>query len=373
MAAYFLRRLLLIIPTFFGVTIVAFAITRMVPGGPFERAILQMKMGGMGGGEAGGAARTGAGTEIPAEALEELKRAFDLDKPGYIAYFLWLDRMISLPPNLGHSYTFRLPVWDLISERFPISLYFGLTGFILAYLISIPLGIAKALRHGSHFDFISSAIVFVGYSIPGWALGTLLLVLFAGGRFPAITVFPLGGFRSTAYDELPSIVKDMEDLEDITDEFGSFEWERLSLLSRIIDQLYHTILPIFCYTIAFFAPLTILTKNSLMENLGQDYVRTAFAKGLRARRVIFVHTLRNSLIPLATGLGNSLGLLMAGSYLIEWVFNIDGIGYLGYTSIVGRDYTVVMGVLSINTLLLLLGNILSDFLYALIDPRIRFE
>ena len=165
----------------------------------------------------------------------------------------------------------------------------------------------------------------------------------------------------------------MEDRDEVSDEFGSFEWERLSPLSKAIDTGYHMVLPVFCYMLGGFATLTVLMKNALMENLGQDYVRTGFAKGLTERRVVFVHTLRNSLIPLATGLGHALSLIMAGSYLIEFVFNIDGLGYLGFNAIVQRDYAVVMGILVINTLLTLFGNIFSDVLYAVIDPRIRFD
>jgi microcin C transport system permease protein len=186
----------------------------------------------------------------------------------------------------------------------------------------------------------------VGYSIPGWALGLLLLVMFGGGSFYGI--FPLGGFRSD-------------------------DWAELSLLGKIADQVHHTILPVAAYAAGSFATLTVLMKNSLMENLGQDYVRTAFAKGLSERRVVLVHALRNSLIPICTGLGHAIGLLMAGSFLVERVFNIDGIGYLGYSSIIERDYAVVMGIYVINTLLILVGNILSDLLYVLVDPRIRFS
>ena len=367
MTAYFFRRLLLVIPTFVGVTLIAFFLTRIVPGGPLEQEMMRIRMGAaMGGGGAAGLVDPVG--QIPEEAINELKKAFGLDKPWYIAYVLWLKKLVTL--DLGNSYRFREPVWNLIVERIPVSLWFGLTGFILAYLVCIPLGIAKALRHGSHFDFATSAAVFVGYSIPGWAMGALLLVLFAGGRF--FDFFPLGGFRSTSYDELPAVVKRIEDFDLVTDEFGAFEWSKMNVPGKIIDQTYHMILPVFCYMMGSFATLTVLMKNSLLENLGQDYVRTAFAKGLTSRRVIYVHTLRNSLIPLATGLGHALSLIMAGSYLIEYVFNIDGLGYLGYTSIVGRDYTVVMGTLAINTLLMLFGNIFSDILYALIDPRIRF-
>jgi len=371
MTAYFVRRLLLIIPTFIGVTIIAFTITRLVPGGPLEREIMRIRQASAGGESgAGGSSITDPTAQIPKESLAELKKAFDLDKPGYQAYFLWIGRIVRL--DLGRSYTYREPVWGLVVQRLPISMTFGLTGFVLAYLISVPLGIFKALKHGSTFDFITSGIVFVGYSIPGWALGALLLVFLASGRF--WDVFPLGDIKTGSYEDLPAVAKMIDDdAETVSDDFGTFDWDRLSLPAKIVDRVYHMCLPVFCYMMGMFASLTILSKNSLMENLGQDYVRTAFAKGLAPRRVIFLHTLRNSLIPLATGLGHALSFTMAGSYLIEWVFNIDGIGYLGYTSILGRDYTVVMGVLAINTVLILTGNIFSDILYALIDPRIRFE
>jgi microcin C transport system permease protein len=371
MTTYFVRRLLLMIPTFLGVTMIAFAITRVVPGGPLEREIMQLRLGGVTAGESGSGVSSvfDPTADMSSEALEQLKKNFDLDKPGYVAYFLWLKKIAVL--DLGESYLKREPVWNLIIHRLPISLTFGLCGFLLAYLISIPLGILKALRHGTAFDFISSTLVFVGYSIPGWALGALLLVFLASGRF--YDAFPLGNIKSSSYDDLPSLAKSIDDGDEVSDEFGTFEWDRLSFVSKVIDRVYHMFLPVMCYMMSSFAALTILTKNSLIDNLGQDYVRTAFAKGISPARVILLHTLRNSLIPLATGLGHAISVLMAGSYLIEWVFNIDGIGYLGFTSIQQRDYTVVLGVLVVNTVLTLFGNILSDFLYAMIDPRIRFE
>jgi microcin C transport system permease protein len=372
MTAYFIRRLLLIIPTFLGVTLIAFTLTRFVPGGPIEREIMRIRMAGAMGEEGGGSGGSihDPTAELSQGSLDALKKTFNFDKPTHVAYLLWLKGIVTL--DLGKSFSKREPVWDLIRQRLPVSVTFGLTGFTLAYLISIPLGIAKALRHGSAFDFASSAIVFVGYSIPGWALGALLLVFLASGRF--YDMFPLGDIHTGTYDDLPSLVKAIDDDPDlVSDDFGQFEWDRLSSLSKFIDRVWHMTLPVFCYMMSMFASLTILTKNSLMDNLGQDYVRTAFAKGLSPFRVVFIHTLRNSLIPLATGLGHAISFVMAGSYLIEWVFNIDGLGFLGYTSIVGRDYTVVMGVLAINTMLILVGNILSDVLYALIDPRIRFE
>jgi microcin C transport system permease protein len=341
MTGYFVRRFLLIIPTFIGITLAVFVVTHFVPGGPVERQIMRYRMATMGEGAGGAGSR---GTEIPAEAIEEMKRYYGFDKPVYTRYALWLWNVLHL--DLGRSYIYQDPVWDIIKSRFPISIFLGLTSFVLSYLVCVPLGVLKAVKHGSKFDFASSLIVFLGYSVPGWALGTALLVLFGGGSF--FSVFPLGGFRPD-------------------------NWEYLGFFDKVISQAHHMFLPVVCYMIAQFATLTILTKNSLMENLGQDYVRTAFAKGLTERRVIFVHALRNSLIPIATGLGHVISLILAGSFLIEKVFNIDGMGYLGYTSILQRDYPVALGILVISSLLMLIGNILSDVVYVIVDPRIRFK
>jgi microcin C transport system permease protein len=342
MTGYFIRRILLIIPTFLGITMAIFAIMQAVPGGPIERQILRYQMAQTGEGGGGGGGR--GAVEIPPEALEEMKRYYGFDKPPHIRYLNWLWNVLHL--DLGRSYIYQDPVWDVIKRRFPISLFIGLTSFVLSYLICVPLGVLKAIKHGSKFDFSSSFVVFLGYSIPGWALGTVLLVLLGGGSF--WNVFPLGGFR-------PS------------------NWEYLGFFQKVTQQIYYMFLPVCCYMIAEFATLTILTKNSLMENMGQDYVRTAFAKGLDERRVIFVHALRNSLIPIATGLGHAISLILAGSFLIERVFNIDGMGYLGYTSILQRDYPVALGILVVSSLLMLIGNILSDVIYVIVDPRIRFR
>lgn len=341
MTGYFVRRFLLIIPTFIGITLAVFLVMNFVPGGPVERQIMRYRMAVASEGGAGGGGRT---VEIPEEALQEMRRYYGFDKPVYIRYVSWLWKVLHL--DLGQSYVYQDPVWNVIRSRFPVSIFLGLSGFFLSYLVCIPLGVFKAIRHGSKFDLLSSLTVFLGYSIPGWALGTALLVLFGGGSF--WNVFPLGGFR-------PS------------------NWEYLNFFEKVGAQLHYMFLPVLCYTIESFATLTILMKNSLMENLGQDYVRTAFAKGLTERRVIFVHALRNSLIPIATGLGNEIGLILAGSFLIEKVFNIDGMGYLGYTSILQRDYPVALGILVVASLLLLVGNILSDMIYVIVDPRIRFQ
>ena len=343
MTGYFIRRFLLIIPTFIGITAAVFVIMHFVPGGPIERQIMRYKAAMM---TEGGAVGAGDrfGTEIPPQALEEMRRYYGFDKPLHIRYAAWLWNVLKL--DLGTSYIYQDPVWDVIKSRFPISLFLGLTGFFLSYLVCVPLGVYKAIKHGSRFDFLSSFIVFLGYSVPGWALGTALLVLLGGGSF--WNVFPLGGFRPD-------------------------NWEYLGFFEKIAAQIHYMFLPVLCYMMGSFATLTILMKNSLMENLGQDYVRTAFAKGLSERRVIFVHALRNSLIPIATGLGHVISLILAGSFLIEKVFNIDGMGYLGYTSILQRDYPVALGILVISSLLMLVGNILSDMIYVVVDPRIRFK
>jgi len=340
MSGYFARRFLLIIPTFIGITLAVFVVMHFVPGGPVERQIMRYKMAAV---TEGGAAGRGS-VDIPQDAIDEMKRFYGFDKPVHVRYARWLWNVLHL--DLGRSYIFQDPVWDVIKSRFPVSIFLGLTGFILSYMVCVPLGVFKAVRHGSRFDFLSSLAVFLGYSTPGWALGTALLVLFGGGSF--WNVFPLGGFRPD-------------------------NWQYLGWFDKITSQIHYMFLPVLCYMIESFATLTILTKNSLLENLGQDYVRTAFAKGLNERRVIFVHALRNSLIPIATGLGNVISLILAGSFLIERVFNIDGMGYLGYTSILQRDYPVALGILVISSILLLVGNILSDMIYVIVDPRIRFR
>jgi len=277
-----------------------------------------------------------------------------VEEPGFMSklwmtfsegrYGSWIIRVFHL--DLGKSHTYSRPVWEVMKTKFPVSIYFGLVGLILVYSVCIPLGVWKAVKHGSSFDTASSVIVFIGYAIPGWALGAVLLVLLGGGSF--WDVFPLGGFRSE-------------------------DWEFMGLWDKIWDQVHHTILPIIAWEIGSFASMTILMKNSLMENLSQDYVRTAFAKGLSERRVVFLHALRNSLIPLATGLGHLIGLIFTGSYLIERVFNIDGFGLLGFNSLVHRDYPIMLGSLVIGSAIGLMGNIFSDMIYAAIDPRIRFK
>lgn len=345
MTSYFIRRFLLIIPTFIGITLITFVILQVVPGGPLEMELMKLRGMGAPGGEVGSSGTGSPGSiNIPESALEEMKRFYGFDLPIHERYIRWMGNLLTL--DLGRSYVYAEPVWDVITQRFPVSIYFGLIGFILTYLVCIPLGVIKAVKNGSPFDFTTSVIVFAGYAMPGFAFGAIMLVLFGGGSF--LDVFPLGGFRSD-------------------------DWEYLTFWGKITDQLHHTILPVGAYLTGSFATLTILTKNSVIENLSQDYVKTAFAKGISEKKVIFKHALRNSLIPIATGLGHFLSLILAGSFLIEKVFNIDGMGLLGFNSIIQRDYPTVMGILVISSFLMLIGNIISDMLYAIIDPRIRFK
>ena len=251
-----------------------------------------------------------------------------------------------LKGDFGESFRTHKPVLTEIGEKIPISLIFGLTGFFLSYIICIPLGVKKALSHNTAFDTASSVAVYVGYSIPGFALGVLLLVLLGGGTF--LNLFPLTGVVSNNF-------------------------ESLSFFRKVLDVIHHMVLPVFCYSIGGFAVLTSLMKNSLMDELNKDYVRAALAKGVPYKKVIFRHALRNALIPIATGVGGLFGAFFAGSILIEKVFTIPGMGLLGYESIVQRNYPVVLGLIIIQSLFNLLGRILSDFALVVVDPRITFD
>lgn len=343
MTAYFIRRLLLIVPTFIGITILVFAITRFVPGGPIERIISQARQMQMGeGGGSGSNASDNQTQPLSDEQINALKTYYGFDKPILVSYFLWLGKV--LKGDLGTSTRYYDPVWEMIRERIPISLYFGIISLIMVYGICIPLGIAKAIRHKSAFDNISSVVVFIGYAVPGWVVGVLMLMLFAS-RWE---LFPLGGLVSDVFDEM-------------------------TLFEKARDLISHTILPLTAYVVGSFTVMTFLMKNTLMDNLASDYVRTAMAKGLSFKKAVFHHALRNSLVPIATGFGNNISIILTGSFLIEKVFNINGMGLLGYESVVERDYPVVLGILVVSSLLFMIGNILSDICVALVDPRVKFE
>lgn len=341
MTAYFIRRLLLVVPTFIGITILVFTITRFVPGGPIERIIAEAQRQALEGGVAGSAPGDQR-QPLSEEQIAELETYYGFDKPLLISYGLWLGKV--LQGDLGVSTRYYDPVWEMIRTRIPISLYFGLMSLVLTYGICIPLGIVKAIRHKTHFDNFSSVIVFIGYAIPGWVVGLFLLVLLASQW----EVFPLGGLVSENFDEL-------------------------SPIGKIGDLLSHTVLPLIAYVAGSFTVMTFLMKNTLMDNLASDYVRTAIAKGLPFRKAVFRHAMRNSLVPIATSFGNNISVILSGSFLIETVFNIDGMGLLGYESVLDRDYPVVLGILVISSLLFLIGNILSDVCVAIVDPRVKFE
>ncbi|ODP97999.1 peptide ABC transporter permease [Salinivibrio kushneri] len=339
MLSYFLRRLLLVIPTFLGITILIFGITRLVPGGPVERMMTQMQAQG----DAGSSLqRAGDSSALSDDQIAELKAFYGLDKPVLEAYVDWLGKLANF--DLGESTRYYEPVADMIAERLPVSLFYGGMTFFISYFISLPLGYYKALKHGSVFDSSSSVLIFIGFALPGYVVGVLLITLFSYH----LEWFPMGGFVGDAYYDATSF------------------WERAK------DVMWHAVLPLICYLIGDFATLTMTMKNNLMENLSADYIRTAIAKGLPFRSAVRKHALRNSLIPIASHFGNSLLFFMTGAFLIEVIFNINGIGLLGYESIMERDYPVVMGIVAINALLLLAGNIISDICVALIDPRVKF-
>ncbi len=344
MLKYFLRRLAILVPTLLGVTVVVFAIINMAPGGPIEQKIQQMRFGGGGDSSAQGTSSSrGSEQGVSNEIMEALKKQYGFDRPVHERYFLWLKNISTL--NLGESFTYEEPVLDVIVSKFPVSLQFGILSLIISYLVSIPLGVLKAIKHGSGFDVATSFILFVFYSIPSFMLAILLIVVFAGGSF--FEFFPIGGIQSEAFDELST-------------------WEQL------VDRFHHFFLPLVCYTIGSFTSLTILMKNSLIEEIKKDYIRTARAKGVTEKVVYMKHALRNALIPIVTGLGGFLSVFFAGSLLLETIFQLDGIGLLSYKSILSRDYNVIMGLVFIQSALFLLGNILSDFAYVLVDPRIDF-
>ncbi len=285
-----------------------------------------------------------AASRLAEEKLAEIRKAhaYEITEDGRV-YRVVRSFSGIVQLDFGNSYTYNEPVLGLIGSKMEVSIQFGLIGYLLSWLICVPLGVMKAIKHRTNFDTISSIVVFLGYSIPGFVLCLILLSTVAVN----VDWLPLGGYKPANIEELG--------------------W-----LDSVIGRIRHMIIPVAGYMIGGFATMTILMKNSLLENLGQDYVRTAFAKGLKERRVIFVHALRNSLIPVTAGIGHALGLLFAGSFLIEKTCNIDGMGYLGFQAIGQRDYPIILGLLVFLVLIRLFGNIISDIIWALIDPRIRF-
>jgi microcin C transport system permease protein len=336
MRAYFLRRLLLVIPTLVGVTLLVFLVTRFAPGGPVEQAIMRANAA-----EGGGAARGGGGS-LSDEQLAQLKAYFGYDKPPLVAYGQWLLHLAH--GDLGDSFRYGEPVKQVIAEAMPVTLTYGVLSMIITYLLSIPLGILKAMQHRKLTDSVSSVVIFIGYAIPGYAVGALLVVYLSAH----LGWFPMGGFVSENFSDL-------------------------STGQKAMDFTRHAVLPLVCYCLGSFAFVTLLTKNQLLDNLSADYVRTAMAKGTSFRRAVFGHAFPNSLIPLVTDFGQQVASIVIGSVLIETIFDLNGMGLLFYNSVVDRDPMVVMGVLLVDALMLLVCNLLTDAAIAFVDPRIRFK
>ena len=364
MRDYLIRRFLLLIPTLLGVSFVAFTITRFVPGGPLDMARAEAQQAAVKSGRQSG----GSQDALSAEQMKILEKYYGFDQPLLIAYGQYLGvlrREIEVPPkedappgteavtekrfagllqfSFGQSFRHGEPVWKVIRSRFPVSIYFGLISLFATYLVCIPMGVAKAMRHRTGFDCTSSIIIFTGYAIPGYVLGILLLQVFAF----KLGWLPHSGFRGENFDTL-------------------------SLAGKIKDQLRHTIMPLTCYLLGHFAVLTMIMKNQLMDNLASDYVRTAMSKGISFKRAVWGHAFRNSLVPIATSFGHLVTMFVAGSLLIERIFDIQGFGLLGFSAVVDRDYPLMLGILILSSFLMLLGNIISDIAVAFVDPRIRF-
>jgi microcin C transport system permease protein len=344
MLAYLLKRLLLMVPTLFGVLLLTFVVIQFVPGGPVEQMVAQLQ-GRDSGGE--GAAATGAGYRgrqgVDAARIEEIKAFYGFDKPAHERFVQMLGQFARL--DLGKSFFYPKSVWELVKEKLPVSISLGLWTFLLSYAISIPLGIAKAVRAGTRFDTLTSLLVLVGYAIPGFVLGVALLVVFGG----QLQWFPLRGLTSS-------------------------NWDTLSWGAKVVDYLWHIALPITASVLGAFAVTTMLTKNSFLEEIRKQYVLTARAKGLSQSRVLWKHVLRNAMIPIVTGFPAAfVGAFFAGSLLIETLFSLDGLGLLSYESVMRRDYPVVLGTLYLFTCIGLVTKLISDLCYLWVDPRVKFD
>ena len=344
MASYILKRLLLMVPTLLGVLILTFVVIQFVPGGPVEQMVSQLQ-GRDSGGER--AASSGAGYRgrqgLDAKRIEEIKQLYGFDKPPIERFWGMLKSFARL--DLGQSFYQRKDVWQLVKEKLPVSISLGLWTFFISYLIAVPLGVAKAVRAGSRFDFLTTLIVLVGYAIPGFVLGVALLVIFGG----QLQWFPLRGLTSS-------------------------NWDSMSWGARIVDYLWHITLPITAMVLGSFAVTAMLTKNSFLEEIRKQYVLTARAKGLSERQVLWKHVFRNALIPIITGFPAAfIGAFFTGSLLIETLFSLDGLGLLSYESVIRRDYPVVLGTLYLFTLMGLVTKLISDLCYVWVDPRVKFD
>jgi microcin C transport system permease protein len=369
--AYLLRRLILVVPTLFGIILINFAVVQFAPGGPVEQMLAELRGQGQtlgritgegggefrapsdrfqreGGGDGGGGGPVGSyrgARGLDPAIVAEIERAFGFDKPAHVRFWEMLGGYLRF--DFGRSLFRDRPVVDLIVEKMPVSISLGLWSTLIIYLVSIPLGIRKAVRDGSRFDVATSGVVLVGYAIPGFLFAILLVVLFAGGTF--LQWFPLRGLTSPGSELWPF-------------------WQ------RALDYAWHMALPTLALVIGGFAGLTMLTKNAFLDEIGKQYVMTARAKGADERRTLYGHVFRNAMLLIIAGFPAAfIGILFTGALLIEIVFSLDGLGLLGFESAIRRDYPVMFGTLYIFTLLGLLMQIVGDFTYTLVDPRIDFE
>ena len=345
MLAYIVKRLLLMIPTLIGILLVSFAIIQFVPGGPVEQLVQELRGASLAGEvstSSAGLYRGGQG--VDPERLKEIRELYGFDKPAIERFVEMLERYARF--DLGYSYFHHKSVWQLIIDKLPVSISLGFWSFLLVYSVSIPLGIAKAVRNGSRFDLWTSTAILVGYAVPGFVLGVALLVFFGGGSF--LQWFPLRGLTSD-------------------------DWSELSLAGKVMDYFWHLAMPLTCLVVGSFAVTTMLTKNTFLEEVRRQYVMTARAKGLSERRVFYRHVFRNALIPLVTAFPAAfIGAFFTGSLLIETLFSLDGLGLLSYEAVVKRDYPVVLGSLYVFSLLGLITKLITDVLYTWVDPRVKF-
>ena len=362
MGRYILRRLVLIPLTLFGILLIVFVIAQFAPGGPVEQIIARATMGQMsstmgisGGGDGGGMTTQAMDTASPAQnaatygldpaLVADLEKQFGFDKPLPVRFFTMVWDYLRL--DLGDSYFQDRPVFELVVERMPVSISLGFWSLLVIYGVSIPLGVAKAVRDGTRFDFVTSTIIFVGYAIPGFILAILLIVLFAGGNY--FDLFPLRGLTSE-------------------------NWHELGWFGKITDYLWHLALPLLALTVGGFATLTMLTKNSFLEEISKQFVLTARAKGLTERRVLYGHVFRNAMLIVIAGFPAAfVGILFTGSLLIEVIFSLDGMGLLSYEAVIKRDYPILLGTVFVFSLVGLVMHLVGDLTYVLVDRRIDFD
>ena len=363
LVVYILKRLILMIPTLLGILAITFIIIQFVPGGPVEQMVRMLEgdhssFGGVNTGVATPGSTTGTeigqssgsnvyrgASGLDEDRLEEIKKLYGFDKPAHERFVEMIFGFLKF--DLGESFFYNKDVWELMKEKLPVSISLGLWSFFITYLVSLPLGIAKAVRHGSSFDVLTSLAVIIGYAIPGFVLGVILLVFFGGGSF--LQLFPLRGLTSEG-------------------------WEEMSLLYKVLDYFWHLVLPLTCLVVGSFATLTMLTKNTILEEVNKQYVKTARSKGLNEKLVLYKHVLRNALIPIITGFPAAfVGAFFTGALLVETLFSLDGLGLLSYESVIKRDYPVVMGTLFFFSLIALIAKLINDLLYVFVDPRVKFE